>query len=58
LVFLALLVLGVLGVLFDDWFEDWTAGAGAGAAAACGRRPPQPVTKYCWMIEKQFDTNQ
>ena len=30
-----------------------------GATETAGeRRPPQPVTKHCWMIEKQLDTNQ
>src|SRR5437660_1150547 len=50
---------GAGGRLPEDELTAFGAGAGVTVAAAgCRRRPPQPVTKYCWMIATVLETNQ
>jgi hypothetical protein len=58
---LALFDGGLAGGLDGDLDGGFDGGLPDGAAVAVAggrRRPPQPFTKYCWAMEKQFDTNQ
>jgi hypothetical protein len=51
-------LLGAGGRLDDPLDAFGAALAVAVAREGWRRRPPQPVTKYCWMMATVFETNQ